>query len=58
MNNVRVKIYKKVPKEITQYNGAEDFINNGTDDICFQEKLSDEEVINFVIGFLQFVSLT
>ena len=55
MNNIRVKIYKKVPKEVTQYNGAEDFINNGTDDICFQEKLSDEEVIYFVIGFLQFM---
>ena len=55
MNNIRVKIYKKVPKEVTQYNGAEDFINNGTDDICFQEKLSDEEVVYFVIGFLQFM---
>ena len=56
MNNIKVKVYKKVVKEISEkYDGAEDFINNRTDEICSQEKFSAEEVIYFFVGFLQFM---
>ena len=53
MNNIKVKVYKKVPKEFAeQYDEIEDFINNRTDEICSQEKLSAEEVIYFLVSFL------
>ena len=50
MNNVKVKAYKKVLKKI-----AEDFINNKTDEIWFQEMFSGKEVIYFLFSFLQFM---
>ena len=50
MNNVKVKAYKKVLKKI-----AEDFINNKTNEIWFQEKFSGKEVIYFLFSFLQFM---
>ena len=37
MNNINVKVYKKVMKEVTEtYEGAESFINNRVDEICSQ----------------------
>ena len=56
MNKLKIKVYKKVPKEVAEkYNGAEDFIKNIIDEICFQEKLSAEEALYFPVGFLQFM---
>ena len=56
INNIKVKVYKIVLKEVSEkYDGAEDFINNRTDEICSQETLSDEEVIYFLIHFLHFM---
>ena len=38
MNNIKVKIYKKVLKEVAEkYDGAEDFINNRNDGIYSKE---------------------
>ena len=49
-----IKVYKKELKEVDKkYDGAEDFINNITDDICSQEKLSAKELIYFLVGILQ-----
>ena len=42
-------------KGIEKYNGAEAFINNSTEEIYSQEKLSAEEVIYFLVSFLQFM---
>ena len=40
MNNIKIKVYKRVPKEVSKkYDGAEDFINSRTEEICSQEKL-------------------
>ena len=56
MNNIEVKVCKKLPKEAAEkYEGAESFINNRTDEICSQEKFSAAEVIYFLISFLQFM---
>ena len=57
MDNVKVKVYKKVMNKVVekQYR-AEDFINNRTDETCFQEKLSAEEVIYFRVKCLLFFS--
>ena len=56
MSNLEIKVFKKVLKEVVEkYDGAEDFINSSIDEICSQEKLSAEEVIYFLVGFLQFV---
>ena len=56
MNNINVKVYKKVMKEVTEmYEGAESFINNRVDKICSQGKLSAEGVIYFLVSFLQFM---
>ena len=59
MNNIKVEVYKKnsrVLNEVAEkYNGAEDFINNRTAEICSQEKLSAKKVIHFFDGFLQFM---
>ena len=57
MDSVKVKVYKKVMNEVVekQYR-AEDFINNRTDETCFQEKLSAEEVIYFGVKCLHFFS--
>ena len=52
MNNIKVRIYKKVFEEIDEKNnGAEDFINNRIEEICSQEKLSAEEVFIFLLIF-------
>ena len=49
-------MYKKVLKEVAEkYDGAEDFINNIIYEIFSQEKFSAEEVIDFLVGFLQFM---
>ena len=38
MNNIKVKAYKTVLKEVAeQYDGPEDFINNRIEEICSQE---------------------
>ena len=56
MNHIKFKVYKKVTKEAAKkYDGAEDFINSSIDEIYTQEKLSAEEVIYFLISFLQFM---
>ena len=56
MNNIKVKIYKRILKEVAEkYDGAEEFINNRIEEICFPEKLSAEEVINFFVTFPQFM---
>ena len=56
MNSAKVKVYKKVPKEVAyKYNGPEDFINNRIDETCSEEKLPDEEVVCFLLGFLRFI---
>ena len=48
------RIYKRVLKEVSEkYNGIKDFINNRTEEICSQERMSAEEVIYFLVGFLQ-----
>ena len=49
MNNLKIKIYKTVLKEVSEkYDGADDFINRRIKEICSQEKLSAEEVIYFL----------
>ena len=56
MNNIKIKVYKGVLKEVAEkYDGAEGFINNRTDEICSQEKLSAGKVIYFLVSFLQFM---
>ena len=53
MNNIKMKIYKRVLQEISEkYNEAEDFINKRTEEVCSQEKLSAEEVTYFLVTFL------
>ena len=48
------RIYKRVLKEVSEkYDGIKDFINNRTEEICSQEKMSAEEVIYFLVAFLQ-----
>ena len=61
MNNIKVKVHEILPseevslKEVAEkYDGADDFVNNITDEICSQEKLAAEEIIYFFVGFLQF----
>lgn len=56
MNNIKIKIYKRVLKEVAEkYDRAEELITNRTDEICSQEKLSTVEVIYFLVCFLQFM---
>ena len=56
MNNIKVKLYKKVLKEVAEkYEGAESFLNNRIDEICSQQMLSAEGVIYFLVSFLQFM---
>ena len=61
MNNIKVKVHEILPseevslKEVAEkYDGADDFVNNIIDEICSQEKLAAEEIIYFLVGFLQF----
>ena len=45
MNNLKIKIYKRVLKEVSEkYDGVEDFINGRIEEIYSQEKLSAEVV--------------
>ena len=40
MNNIKIKVYKRVPKEVSKkYDEAEDFIKSRIEEICSQEKL-------------------
>ena len=56
MNNIKVKRYKRVLKEVAEKcDGGDDFINNITDEIRSQEKFSTDELIYFLVGFLQFM---
>ena len=49
MNNLKVKVYKTILKEVSEkYEGIEEFINSKIEEICSQEKLSGEEVIYFL----------
>ena len=35
MNNIKIKVYKRVPKEVSKkYDGTEDFINSRIEEIC------------------------
>ena len=55
MNNSKIKIYKRVLKEVSEkYYGAEEFVSSGIEQICSQQKLSAEEVIYFLCFFLAF----
>ena len=49
MNNLKVKVYKTILKEVSEkYEGIEEFINGKIEEICSQEKLSGKEVIYFL----------
>ena len=49
MNNLKVKVYQTILKEVSQkYEEVEEFINSKIEEICSQEKLSGEEVIYFL----------
>ena len=55
MNNIKIKIYKRVLKEVSEkYDGTEDFINNKIEEIASQETLSTEGVyfLRFLVSFL------
>ena len=53
MNNMKVKVYVKVFKEICEKcEGVEEFINKKLDEVCSYEKLSAETVIYFLVSFL------
>ena len=52
MNNLKIKIYKRVLKDASEkYEGAEEFINGRIDEIFSQEKLSVEELIYLLYIF-------
>ena len=58
MNNIKIKVYKRVPKEVSKkYVGAEDFINSRIGEICSQENLSAEEVIYFLCFLVSFLTV-
>ena len=58
MNNLKIKVYKRVLKEVSEkYEGAEDFINSRIEEICSQEKLSVEEVIYFLYFLVSFLAV-
>ena len=49
MNNIKIKVYKRVLKEVFEKcDGDEDFIYSRIKEILSQEKLSAEEVIYFL----------
>ena len=57
MNNLKIKIYKRVLKDASEkYEGAEEFINGRIAEICSQEKLSVEELIYFLYIFFSLFS--
>ena len=52
MNNIKIKVYKKLLREICEkYDGLEAFINERIKEISSHEKLSVEEVIYFHVSF-------
>ena len=58
MNNIKIKVYKRVPKEVSRkYDGAEDFINSRIQEICSQEKLSAEKVIYLLCFLVSFFTV-
>ena len=58
MNNLKIKVYRRVLKKVSEkYDGAEDFINSRIEEICSQEKLSAEEVIYFLYFVVSFFSI-
>ena len=58
MNNLKIKVYKRVLKEVSEkYDGAEDFINSRIEEICSQEQLSVEEVIYFLYFLVSFLAV-
>ena len=51
-----MNVYNKVLQEVCEkFDGAEEFINQKIEEICFQEKWSMEEVTYFVYERLHFV---
>ena len=55
MNNLKIKIHKRVLKEVSKkYVGTEEFINSRTEEICSQDKLYAEEVIYFLCFIVSF----
>ena len=57
MNNLKVKVYKTILKEVSEkYEGIEEFINSKIKEICSQEKLSGKELIYFLFSCLAFSS--
>ena len=58
MSILKIKIYKRVLKDVSEkYEGAEEFINSRIEEICFQEKLSVEEVIYFLSFLVSFLAV-
>ena len=55
MNNLKVKVHKRVLKEVSEKcDGAEDFMNSRIDEICCQEKLSTDKGSIFYVFLLAF----
>ena len=53
MNNIKINVYKKLLKEVSEkFEGAKDFINNRVDEIFSQEKLSAEKAIYVLVSYL------
>ena len=49
MNSLKIKLYKRVLKEVSEtFEGAEDFVNRRIDEICSQQKLFAKDVIYFL----------
>ena len=58
MNHTKIKVYKRVPKEVSKkYDRAEDFINSRIEEICSQEKFSAELVIYFLCFLFRFLTV-
>ena len=56
-NKTKLKVYKKALDEVFEKSdGAEEFIKEKIEEICFQGKLSGEEVTYFVYERLPFVA--
>ena len=58
MNNLKIKVYKRVLKEVSKkFDGAEDFMNSRIEEIFSQGKLSTEEVICVLYFLVSFFSI-
>ena len=58
MNNLKIKVYKRVLKEVSEkYDRAEEFTKSQIEEICSQEKLSAEEVIYLLCLVVSFLSI-